>query len=135
MSLLKPSHIKAGALIWYSGSTSTFSWDCPAVITKVDEKKKEFWVRSLDDMRDQHQKYHFKKNLYGSGSRESMRPASREEVARYLVKQKAAWEADYMDAQDAFDTAKRNFEQFRKGLAALPEEVRMLLPQTENAPA
>lgn len=84
MSNVTPKDIKAGAFIWYSGETVMSGWDCPAVITKVDKRRKLFWVKSLDDGLDQSQSYDFDVKSNSSSSRKNMRPSDADEVGAYM---------------------------------------------------
>ncbi len=90
MPKLVREDIKVGAFIWYSGMTSVSGWNCPAVITKVDEEKQVFYVMSLDDMEEQSQPYDFELTKFSPTSRESMRLATLDEVDNYLGKQEEA---------------------------------------------
>lgn len=81
---LTAEHIKEGALLWYWGFTSIGGWDCPAIITQVNEKRRRFKVRSLDDMREQDQWYSFGCTKNSETSRQTMRVASAEEVKTYM---------------------------------------------------
>ena len=81
---LLPEHLKVGQLLWYNGFTSQFSWDCPAVITEVDEHKKAFRVRSFDDMLEQTQWYDFSAEEDPSTSRKTMRLVDESKVKAYL---------------------------------------------------
>ena len=82
---LKPEDIGVGTLIWYSGSTSQGTWDCPAVIYRVVHGV--FFVMSLDDMRKQLQPYGIVPSERAVTSRLTMRVASIAEVDAYLAKQ------------------------------------------------
>lgn len=87
MSELTTANITKGTYIWYSGKTATSQWSCPAVITRVDDDAKVFYVKSLDDMMEQSQKYEFEVTKQSSWSRRSMRLATLDEVGVYLDKQ------------------------------------------------
>lgn len=75
--------IVVGRYVWYTGYTSMFSWDCPAVIHRVDPENRVFYVTSLDDVKEQKQAYTFDVNEYSPESRLTMRPVDWDEVARY----------------------------------------------------
>lgn len=81
---LNAENVEIGRLLWYHGFTSTFRWNCPAIITWVDKKARVFRVRSMDDMLEQDQEYDFD---FAEGlpySRKTMRVASETEVEEYL---------------------------------------------------
>lgn len=81
---LPVEHIKEGAFIWYSGATSMWDWDCPALIHAVDTEKQLFWVTSLDDLKKQKQAYDFELQPHSPTSRETMRAIEPEEARAYL---------------------------------------------------
>ncbi len=81
---LPANHIKVGAFIWYSGRTSIGSWDCPAVITRVNSRKRTFRVRSLDDMLEQTQVYDFDISEHTPDSRLTMRPIDPSIAVNYM---------------------------------------------------
>ncbi|OGZ05947.1 MAG: hypothetical protein A2845_04055 [Candidatus Lloydbacteria bacterium RIFCSPHIGHO2_01_FULL_49_22] len=87
MAKVTAEHVKQGAFIWYSGTTSMSRWSCPAVITRVDNEARLFYVRSFDDMLEQSQAYEFDVTEHSPDSRENMRLATLEEVGVYLDKQ------------------------------------------------
>jgi hypothetical protein len=76
--------IKEGNIIWYSGNTSTFGWDCPAVIIDVNEEARTFRVISLDDCKEQKQVYDFDVDGWTCDSRTSMHVPSDEKLAQAL---------------------------------------------------
>ena len=90
MSKLTEADITQGKFIWYSGRTSVIGWTCPAVITRVDDNAKQFYVMSLDDMLEQTQPYDFELTKHSPTSRLSMRPATLDEVDNYLGLQEEA---------------------------------------------
>ncbi len=122
-------HIKVGTLLWYSGSTSMWSWDCPAIVSKVHSKTKQFQVRSLDDMKEQHQRYAIDPNKDHSSSRHNMRVTSPEEVAAYLQKRLRRSEATLDAANRELERAKENYQYFQDELKKLPPEVLNLLKE------
>jgi hypothetical protein len=79
--------IGVGTLLWYKGFTSQGSWDCPAIIYRTSPKCRNFYVMSLDDMREQHQQYEIdlSDNPHSPNSCQNMRLASVAEVDAYLV--------------------------------------------------
>ena len=79
--------VGVGTLIWYKGFTSMGDWDCPAVIYKTEEDG--FYVMSLDDMKEQRQKYEIEESQYSPSSRKNMRLASTAEVDAYLASSKS----------------------------------------------
>jgi hypothetical protein len=89
-------YIKVGNLIWYSGETSMSGWDCPAAIIEVNEEEEWFRVRSLDDLREQSQRYAIDPAKDHSGSRAKMFVPTRERVLKYVAQRKNA-------RQDAID--------------------------------
>ncbi len=91
---LLAEHVVPGTYFWYNGFTSIGSWSCPAVITKVDAKKRRFRVRSLDDMREQNQWYDFDVDKDSSASRQTMRLVPFERVQLYLVQRKKRLKQD-----------------------------------------
>lgn len=81
---LELNHIVVGNFIWYNGETSTFVWDCPAMIHKVDHEKQVFWVTSLDDLAEQRTPYEFVIGKHSCDSRINMRPITGAEARQYL---------------------------------------------------
>lgn len=116
---LLPEHVKVDRLLWYSGMTSTFSWDCPAVITQVDPERKLFRVRSLDDMIEQRQEYPFENSSEYADSRGSMRLATSEEVRAYVACQRKHLEARIADSKASVDRCERALAQFDEIRATL----------------
>ena len=120
---LTEEHIKPGALLWYWGFTSMSGCDCPAVITQVNEKLRQFKVRSLDDMREQHQWYSFGCTTDSETSRQTMRVASPEEVKAYL-------EAQRIQLTDRVTDAKADVTRAESSLAHFDQFVGSILPTT-----
>ncbi|MDR3548524.1 MAG: hypothetical protein P4M11_09720 [Candidatus Pacebacteria bacterium] len=120
-------HVKVGTLIWYSGRTSMFEWDCPAVITQVYPRKRTFKVRSLDDMREQDQEYNFDPNDGAPDSRLSMRLSNPAEVAAYLKERHVGSKESVTDAERRLATAKAAHQLFEDELQKLSPEVLELL--------
>lgn len=80
---LLPEHaIKDGAIIWYSGRTSLWGWDCPAEIIAV--KDRTFRVISLDDCKEQKQVYDFDVGEHTPDSRKSMHVPTDEKLMAWL---------------------------------------------------
>ena len=90
---LLAEHVKVGQVLWYNGFTSTGRWDCPAIITRVN-KKKQFRVRSLDDMVEQHEWYESDATKDMAGSRKTMRIIEPSDVKEYLEKRRLVFEHD-----------------------------------------
>lgn len=114
---LLPEHVKVGRLLWYSGITSTSSWDCPAVITQVNLERKFFRVRSLDDMIEQREEYPFENDSEYADSRGSMRLATSEEVRAYVAYQREHLEARVAHSKTSVDRCERALTQFDEVLA------------------
>ncbi len=108
---LRPEHIEVGRLLWYSGITSTSSWDCPAVITQIDEKGR-FRVRSLDDMREQDQWYEANCTKHTPSSRQSMRLVEVETIRTYLEKRRQSLLKNIQGFETALQSAKDHLERF-----------------------
>lgn len=123
-SILQPEDIKVGAFIWYSGETVMSGWDCPAVITKVDKRRKLFWVKSLDDGLDQSQSYDFDVNSNSASSRKNMRLSDAEEVGAYMRQRLKRIRENVADA-----------ERQAKKLAAEGNKYEALLAQLLPVPA
>lgn len=81
---LRPRHIKTGRLIRFDGFTSTGGWNCPAIIVRVDRKRRRFRIRSLDDMQIQDCWYDFSLNKHAHSGRKTMRLIDTETVVTYL---------------------------------------------------
>lgn len=116
---LTAKHIKVGALLWYWGFTSTCGWDCPALITQVDEKRRRFKVRSLDDMREQNPWYSFGCTRNSDSSRQTMRVASVEEVRIYLEKRRVHLIDLVKDAKIDLSGAEFNLTHFDEFAASI----------------
>ncbi len=116
---LLAEHVQIGRLLWYFGYTSTWEWDCPAVIAEINEEKKEFRVRSFDDMKVQHQWYSYSTNEGSPTSRMTMRLSDADEVNKYLLAQRQCLEAEVTRAKDRYDRAKEALESFDRERAAL----------------
>lgn len=116
---LLPEHVEVGRLIWYTGMTSTFSWDCPAIITWVDEKRKLFRVRSLDDMREQTQEYPFRNRSEYADSRGSMRLTTPEDVDAYLAGRRIRMEESVEDAKASVASREKALAHFDEIRATL----------------
>lgn len=109
---LLPEHIKIGQILWYEGFTSMFSWSCPAIITQVDDTRKVFRVRSLDDMREQSQEYAFSVDDDHSTSRKSMRLVDTEVVKKYLVERKEIFRLSVKRARESLREEVRKANHF-----------------------
>lgn len=86
---LFPEHIKKGAYVWYDGTTSMTTWNCPAVIIEVDYAKRRFRIQSLDDMKEQLDWYTFGVTARSPHARKCMRVATEQEVRDYVQKRLA----------------------------------------------
>ena len=115
---LLAEHIKVNQVLWYNGFTSTGSWDCPAIITRVN-KKKQFRVRSLDDMVEQHEWYESDTSKDMAGSRKTMRIIEPSVVKEYLEKRRPVLEQDIEFAKDDFLRAEDALKRFDDILATL----------------
>ncbi len=109
---LLAEHVQVGRLLWYWGFTSVSEWNCPAVIVKVDEQKRQFQVCSLDDMRDQDQWYDYSTDKGAPTSRMTMRVATPEEVQKYLDGRRIYLGKDIETTKRAHDEAKKTAEDF-----------------------
>jgi hypothetical protein len=116
---LLPEHIEIGRLIWYNGFTTTFEWDCPAIITRVNKNNKLFRVRSLDDMKEQDQWYKFSIEDDNSSSRESMRLTEIEDVRAYIADARKHLESRITRAKSSLDRAKKDLVHFDRARAGL----------------
>lgn len=87
MAKLTAEHVKQGTIIWYSGRTSMGRWSCPAMITRINDGARLFYVTSFDDMLEQSQPYEFDVTERSSDSRKNMRLATLDEAGLYLDKQ------------------------------------------------
>lgn len=106
-------HIQVGNFLWYSGETTMFYWDCPAQITKIEGD--QFWVMSLDDMREQSQSFDFEIGQWAPSSRKSMRPITKEEAWKYLIKRRASVHGRKLKLQAELDVKLMELdEQLRK---------------------
>lgn len=110
---LTSQHIKVGALLWYWGSASMHSWDCPAVVTRVN-KKRQFKIRSLDDMQEQDEWYSFSCTQRSSTVRQTMRIASAEEVKAYLDRSRVRLAEAISSAESELTKAKGHLADFDK---------------------
>lgn len=111
---LMAEHVEVGRLLWYWGFTSVSGWNCPAIITQVDEKKRRFRVRSLDDMKEQDQWYDFATGKGAPTSRMTMRLATTEEVRTYLEAQLAHLREEETSAQRAHERAQKAVMDFER---------------------
>lgn len=111
---LLAEHVKTGCLLWYDGTTSIGRWDCPAVITTVDKKKRRFRVRSLDDMREQNQWYEFSISEHSPGSREVMRLSNEAEVKQYLDRRQRVIELGIADHRKSLASAEDSLTHFKE---------------------
>lgn len=84
------SHIQVGNYIWYGGRTSQFGWDCPAEIYRVLHAERIFFVKSLDDMREQSQPYSFEIGEHSPDSRKSMRAITFDDAMAFLSEKLSA---------------------------------------------
>jgi len=117
---LLQEHIQEGRLLWYWGFTSTGSWNCPAIITRVSKRLRGFRVRSLDDMREQRQWHPFSCRESSPTSRQTMRLASDEEVRNYLIDRRTELDRTLRDASHAQALAEEAIANFDKVRATLP---------------
>ncbi|HEY0979335.1 MAG TPA: hypothetical protein VGE23_00635 [Candidatus Paceibacterota bacterium] len=117
---LLPEHIEVGRLFWYSGYTSTSSWDCPAVITRVNKRRKTFRVRSLDDMSEQAEEYDFAHTGEYADSRGSMRLVPSIQIKAYVAKQRAALATHVLEAKARLSSRKAALAIFDKVRATIP---------------
>lgn len=115
---LLAEHVKVGQALWYNGFTSTSRWDCPAIITRVN-KKKQFRVRSLDDMVEQDQWYDSDASKDSSGSRKTMRLVEPKVVKDYLEKRRPALQQEVAFAKDELQRAEDVLKRFDDILATL----------------
>ena len=115
MSKITREHIKQGTFIWYSGRTSCSGWNCPAVITRVSNKKHVFYVKSLDDMVEQSQAYDFEVIEHSCDSRKSMRLATPEDVVAYLNTREEELNADVPKKRREFRKSMDALHRFRDG--------------------
>lgn len=116
---LLAEHVEVGRLLWYWGFTSVLRWDCPAIITKVDKKKRAFKVRSLDDMKEQDQWFTFSTEEHSPTSRMTMRVVTSEEVASYLDAHGKHLKEDAALAKRAYERAEKAVQNFNSQRAAL----------------
>ena len=117
---LPETAIQKDALIWYHGRMSLGSWNCPAIVTDVDKKKRLFHVMSLDDFEKQPQDYEFDLTEYSPESRRSMRPASNAEVRQYLIEVERQFVALVRDASRRdLSGARSKLNRVRKLMASL----------------
>lgn len=116
---LLAEHIKVGQVLWYNGFTSVGHWDCPAIITRVNQSKKQFRVRSLDDMVEQDQWYPFSADKDPSGSRKTMRVVEPSEVKAYLDAQRPALVKAVEDKKASLQRAGAKLKHFDEILATL----------------
>jgi hypothetical protein len=111
---LRAKHIKIGRFFWYDGHTSMGSWDCPGVITQVDEKKMRFRIRSLDDMREQDQWYDFDVSEHSPTSRQTMRLVTRKEVRKYLKRREDRQKQVLALSRSTLVASKQGLQEFQK---------------------
>jgi hypothetical protein len=111
---LRARHVKVGRFFWYDGHTSISSWSCPGVITQVDDKKKRFRIRSLDDMREQDQWYDFDVNEHSETSRQTMRLVPRKEVRQYLKKHEERHKQKLALSRTTLSATKKGLESFQR---------------------
>lgn len=113
MPKLTVGDIKQGTFIWYAGSTSLFGWNCPAVITKVDQQAQVFFVMSLDDMCEQTQAYAMNETAHSPDSRKNMRTATSEEISAFLGKQEVNLAEEISENRRALDESEKTLARFR----------------------
>lgn len=116
---LLAEHVEVGRFLAYSGYTSVGQWNCPAVITKVDRTKKQFRVRSLDDMIEQDQWYGFSTENDHTGSRSTMRLIERPDVDAYLERRRES-------LTESVEEAKRDVVAAEAKLATFDKNSKML---------
>lgn len=115
---LRAEHVEVGRLLWYSGNTSMFSWDCPAVITQVNDQR-EFRVRSLDDMKEQDHWYSSDCDKDMSPSRRTMRIPDPDDVRTYLEKQHELLVENVAEAKTDLASAEADLAYFDEVRATL----------------
>jgi hypothetical protein len=120
---LPEGDIKVGAIIWYRGYTSTFSWDCPAEIYLVNCDNRTFKVKSLDDMENQNQDYSFDIDIYSPESRLTMRIPDADEVKRYLNSRANAIGIEILRLQDKLREKEAEAKRFTDYLPRLLSKV------------
>lgn len=111
-------HIVVGNYIWYGGATSMFGWDCPAKIIKVEDG--EFWVMSLDDMKEQSQAYRIEMGEHEPESRLTMRAISADIAHDYMHRGLAEARKRLIDLETDYQRDKRKVE---KQIAAFTAEL------------
>ena len=118
MSTLAADTIREGAIIWFKDLMDERSaWDCPAVITDVDDSRRYFRLRPLDGTTIPHRRFHFTCGPNESDARKSMRLAKPEEVAVYLQNRRRAVSSGTNEERQTFED----------GLKLLPKELQELL--------
>jgi hypothetical protein len=116
---LTAEHIKAGQFIWYDGFTVMSYWSCPAVIIKVNRKKKTFRVMSLDDFVPSDVDYDFAVDENSDFPRQTMRIIELARVDAYLKAQRQKLVGSVDDAERAVLHARGKLSSFDRGVEAL----------------
>ncbi|MBY0538706.1 hypothetical protein K2P47_04920 [Patescibacteria group bacterium] len=116
---LTSENVTVGQFLWYDGTTSMSWWSCPAIVTKVDNKKKTFQVMSLDDFVEQGSVYDFHVDENSDFSRQTMRVVSLEKVTEYLQVRQRKLSTEVSDAEQALILAKGRLEEFSKAVTKL----------------
>lgn len=105
---LPVEHIVVGNFIWYGGATSMFAWDCAAKIIKVEDGN--FWVMSLDDMKEQDQSYRIEMGDHEPESRKSMRAITAEKAHEYMRERLGGARKRLIDLETNYDRDRRVVE-------------------------
>lgn len=130
--LLEKEHVSIGAFLWCEEGGSTMSshtWD--AIIVNVDWVKGVFYIRRLDNMIDDPEAYPIDRTKTSSERRYSMHlEENMEYIAKKLKERSIGWDAGFASAEQAFASAKREFERRQRALKELPQEVQHLLAKS-----
>jgi hypothetical protein len=116
---LTAENVKVGQFLWYDGMTSVSWWSCPAIVTKVDKKKKTFKVMSLDDFVEQGTWYNFHVDENSDFSRQTMRVVPPERVAGYVEAQKTKLSGKVAEAEKDLIFARKKLEEFNDAAVKL----------------
>ncbi len=116
---LLAEHIEVGRLLWYNGFTSGGRWNCPAIITNVNNKRKRFRVRSLDDMIEQFDWYEFSISKNSPESRQTMRLVEPAEVKAYLEQRRRRLQETVEDAKASLQRTEATLGNFDSIVATL----------------
>jgi len=121
--MIEPKQLKVGLLIWWTAERDASSWDCPGVITEVDEASNRFRVKTFDTMAETGGLPIIRPVGYIS-SLEEMEITTKNKVLDYISERETSLNVTTTELQQKIDRLKREASEYSEKANILRQELK-----------